>query len=146
MSQTAFLPLPAGAYDPLKRALEAVGLPTDDLMERGCRFFMLSDAAGSIGFIGLEGSGADRLLRSLVVLPGRERQGFGGLLVAHVERFARQDDTERLHLLTQSAADFFRRRGYQQADRGSAPSAIAATAQFASLCPASAAYFVKDLA
>lgn len=146
MSQTAFLSLPTGSYDPLKRALEAVGLPTDDLLEHGRRFFGLSDDAGPIGFVGLEGSGADRLLRSLVVLPERERQGYGGLLVAHAERFAWQDGTERLHLLTQTAADFFRRRGYQQADRGSAPSAIAATAQFASLCPASATYLVKDLA
>jgi DNA-binding transcriptional LysR family regulator len=69
-----------------------------DLREPGRAFFGLADDAGPIGFIGIEGVGADRLLRSLVVLPSRKRRGFGGLLVAHAEAFARQD--ERQHLLS----------------------------------------------
>jgi len=99
-----------------------------------------------IGFAGLKTDGADRLLRSLVVLPSRKRQGHGGLLVAHVESLARRDGVERLHLLTTTVAEFFRARGYRPANREDAPPAIAASAQFSSLCPGSAAYLVKDLA
>lgn len=146
LSRITFSPIPHGDYDALRLALEAAHLPTDDLMEQDRAFFSLSDDDGPIGFVGLEGSGPDRLLRSLVVQPSRKRQGHGGSLVAHAEAFARQDGAERLHLLTTTIADFFRARGYQPADRASAPAAISGTAQFASLCPASAAYFVKQLA
>lgn len=145
MIRVMFAPLPF-ADDVLTLALGAAGLPTDDLREPGRAFFGLSDDAGPIGFIGIEGSGADRLLRSLVVLPSRKRRGFGGLLVAHAEAFARQDGVERLHLLTQTVPDFFRSRGYRPAERATAPVSIASTAQFVSLCPASAAYLVKDIA
>ncbi len=145
MSRVTFAPF-ADDGDLLARALSAAQMPTDDLTEPHREFFALSDDAGPIGFIGLEGSGADRLLRSLVVLPARKRQGYGGLLVARAEAVARQSGVERLHLLTQTVPDFFRSRGYRPADRASAPASIASTVQFASLCPASAAYLVKDIA
>ena len=146
MSRIIFSGLPHGHYDVLKLALEAAHLPTDDLAEPDRVFFQLADEAGPIGFIGLEGEGPDRLLRSLVVLPGRKRKGYGGLLVAHAEIHARQHEVARLHLLTTSVADFFGNRGYYPADRAAAPSVIAQSAQFRDLCPASAAYLVKELA
>lgn len=145
MSRIIFSPVPRGHYDVLRLALEAASLPIDDLMELDRAFFLLSDGSGPIGFIGLEGSGTDRLLRSLVVLPSRRRKGHGGMLVAHAEAFARQDGTERLHLLTTTVEAFFRSRGYFSADQKTAPDVISSTAQFVSLCPATAAYLVKEL-
>lgn len=136
---------PSGTYDVLRLALDAANLPTDDIDLAGRTFFELSDDQGPIGFVGLEGDGADRLLRSLVVLPSRKRQGHGGLLVAHVEAAAKRDGVERVHLLTTTVADFFRARGYRDAERADAPDAIRATAQFSSLCPGSATYLVKEL-
>ena len=141
-----FSPMPDARDSVLRLALDAAGLPTDDLNESGRHFFKLSDADGPIGFIGIEGDGPDRLLRSLVVLPGHKRLGHGGLLVAHAEAVARRNGVERLHLLATTVADFFRARGYRDADRGVAPDAIRSTAQFSSLCPASAAYLVKAIA
>lgn len=141
-----FSPMPDARDDVLRLALDAARLPTDDLNEPGRRFFKLSDADGPIGFVGIEGDGPDRLLRSLVVLPGRKRLGHGGLLVAHAEAQARRNGAERLHLLTTTIADFFRARGYRDADRAAAPEPIRATAQFTTLCPGSAAYLVKEIA
>ena len=63
------------ADDVLRLALGAAQLPTDDLGGPDQMFFSLSDDDGLIGFIGLEGNGADRLLRSLVVLPTRRGKG-----------------------------------------------------------------------
>ena len=142
----AFSPMPDARDDVLRLALDAARLPADDLHEPGRRFFKLSDADGPIGFIGIEGDGSDRLLRSLVVLPSRLRLGYGGLLVAHAEAAARRDGVERLHLLTTTVADFFRARGYRDADRAAAPEAIRTTAQFSTLCPGSAVYLVKEIA
>lgn len=146
MTRVSFTALAPGELNLLRAALEAAKLPVDDLDEPGRAFFELSDDHGPIGFVGIEGVGVDRLLHSLVVLGGRKRQGHGGLLVAHAEAHARHDGTRRLHLLTTTVAEFFRARGYRPARRSEAPTAIAATAQFASLCPASAVYLVKDLA
>lgn len=146
MSRVTFSPLTQGHQDILRLALEVAGLPNSDLADADNLFFELGDDSKPLGFVGLEGSGSERLLRSLVVLPSRKRQGFGGLLVAHVEAFARAAGVERLHLLTTSAADFFVACGYRPADRLAAPQVISSTTQFASLCPASAAYLVKELA
>ena len=146
MSRLSFAERPACVDDVLRLALDAAKLPTNDLDLPGRTFYELSDEQGPIGFIGIEGDGADRLLRSLVVLPSRKRQGYGGLLVAHVEAAARLSGVERLHLLTTTVADFFRSRGYRAGERSTAPEAIKGTEQFGSLCPASATYLVKDIA
>ena len=146
MSRFTFSLLERSSYGTLRPALEAAGLPTGDLADQGRRFFELADGDGPIGFVGLEGDGPDVLLRSLIVLPGRKRQGNGGLLVAHAEAVARRYGTRRLHLLTTTAGDFFRARGYRDEDRVTAPMTIRTSAQFASLCLSSASYLVKDLA
>jgi len=132
------------AEDVLRLALGAAQLPTDDLGAADQIFFSLSDDDGLIGFIGLEGDGADRLLRSLVVLPTRRGQGYGRMLVERLEGVI-DGAVERLHLLTSGTGEFFRRLGYVDADRDAAPTFIAATAQFTSLCGPRATYLVKDL-
>lgn len=146
MSRVIFSQLPAGSFDVLRLALDAANLPSDDIIEPGRRFYELADEGGPIGFVGIEGEGANRLLRSVVVLPSRKRKGYGGLLVAHAEAVPRQDGAQRLHLLTRTEAAFFSRRGYHHADRSAAPEPIRSTARFTGLCPASAAYLVKDIA
>ncbi|AOR80265.1 GNAT family N-acetyltransferase [Novosphingobium resinovorum] len=132
------------ADDVLRLALGAAQLPTDDLGGPDQIFFSLSDDEGPIGFIGLEGKGADRLLRSLVVLPTRRGKGYGRMLVERLEEIA-DGAVERLHLLTSGTGEFFRRLGYAEADRDAAPAFIAATAQFTSLCGPRATYLVKDV-
>ena len=124
--------------------LDAASLPSADLADPG-RLFFRFEADSLVGYGGLEGEGADRLLRSIVVLADRRRHGLGRALVAILERQARNLGVERLHLLTTTAAPFFRAIGYADADRGAAPPAVAASREFAALCPASAAYLVKAL-
>lgn len=87
------------ADDVLRLALGAAQLPTDDLGGLDQMFFSLSDDEGLIGFIGLEGNDADRLLRSLVVLPTRRGKGYGRMLVERLEGVA-DGAVDRLHLLT----------------------------------------------
>lgn len=145
MTGIVFAEIPHCGHDVLRLQLEVAGLPTDDLDELGRLFFRLSDDEGLIGYIGLEGEGPDRLLRSLVVMRGRRGQGHGRDLVRRLEAVC-DGAVARLHLLTTGAAPFFRSLGYLDTDRGQAPPAIASTAQFSSLCPSSATYLVRDLA
>jgi amino-acid N-acetyltransferase len=50
-----------------------------------------------------------------------------------------------MFLLTTTAETFFERRGYRRVDRSQAPLAIQSTSEFASLCPASSAFMIKQL-
>lgn len=128
----------------LANALAAEGLPVADLAGPGRIFFRFDDGTLA-GYGGLEGTGADRLLRSLVVPFGRRYAGVGSSLLAALEKEAVALGVARLHLLTTTAAPFFRAHGYVDAPRAAAPATIAASAEFTALCPASAAYLIKTL-
>lgn len=129
----------------LAAALAASGLPHDDLSEPGRQFYSIGRADRQLGFIGVEGSGRDRLLRSFVIPPDHRAAGVGSRALAVLENRVREDNAKRLHLLTTTAAKFFRRHGYQPASRDEAPDTIARSREFTTLCPASAEYLVKDL-
>ncbi|CAI8919633.1 arsenic resistance N-acetyltransferase ArsN2 [Pseudomonas brassicacearum] len=129
---------------PLRDALTLAGLPVDDLTYPGRKFFSFSHQ-DVVAFGGIEGEGAGRLLRSLVVLEGQRGKGTGAAVLAAIEAFAKREGVEQLHLLTDSAAAFFTGQGYQARDRSLAPASISATAQFKTLCPASATYLSKRL-
>lgn len=75
--------------------------------------------------------------RSLVILPSRRGQKLGRLALATTEQMALQDGASRLHLLTDTAAAFFRSEGYQVADRRDAPQTIRASKEFRSGSPTS---------
>ncbi|QQV79356.1 GNAT family N-acetyltransferase (plasmid) [Sphingomonas aliaeris] len=126
----------------LARLLDAACLPSADLAESDRMFFRFG-VDHIVGYGGLEGEGTDRLLRSVVVLPDRRGLGVGRAMVAAFEQEARELGVQRLHLLTTTAAPFFSAMGYAAADRDTAPSAIASSREFTSLCPASADYLVK---
>lgn len=139
------VPVPSERLPLLASALEAEKLPADDIGLPDRAFFEFHDSQGPIGYGGLEGEGADLLLRSIVVRPERRSEGFGTQIVAALEAIAQARQARRLHLLTTSAPTFFRHLGYRDTARDDAPVAIRATAQFAGLCSASAAYLSKDL-
>jgi N-acetylglutamate synthase-like GNAT family acetyltransferase len=124
--------------------LDAASLPSVDLAEPERLFFRLG-FEHVVGYGGLEGKGADRLLRSVIVHPDRRSAGVGRAIVAALEQEARELGVLRLHLLTTTAAPFFRAMSYAAASRDTAPSTIAGSREFTSLCPASADYLVKAL-
>jgi amino-acid N-acetyltransferase len=129
-----------------KALLASAGLPTEDLSEEHCdSFFYLGTAEAPGGLVGLEILGDVALLRSLVVSNERRGLGAGSALVSHAEQAARDAGVTSLYLLTTTAEEFFRKRGYQRADRGSAPLAIRATREFAGICPAGSAFMTRTL-
>ena len=123
--------------------LREAGLPTDDL-DGASRFFMLSSDADAFG--GLEGSGPDQLIRSVVVPPSSRGLGLGRRMVDALVGEARADGAQRLWLLTTSADRFFADLGWTITERAAAPEAVRATRQFAGLCPASAVLMCRRLA
>ena len=138
-------PLNAASLSELAAELADAGLPIGDLTEPDRRFFRFEDAAGIIGYGGIEGDGPDRLLRSLVVKPERRDAGLGAAILGAIERVATGEGVAALYLLTPTAEPFFRRHGYETAERSTAPDTIAGSAEFRTLCPASAALLFKRI-
>ncbi len=93
----------------------------------------------------MERFGKYALLRSLAVAPSHRQRGLGQQLVARLERDARANGVEQLVLLTETAEKFFRAIGYEPIDRGYVPEEIKQSAEFRSLCPASAVCMSKSL-
>jgi amino-acid N-acetyltransferase len=125
--------------------LQSAGLPTSDLARaQQLRLWVLkSDSLR--GVIGLERFGTEALLRSLAVAPECRKRGVGHQLVARLESDAKSDGIERLILLTETAQAFFRALDYQVIDRQSVGDAVKQSAEFRSLCPASAVCMCKKL-
>ncbi|WP_339524553.1 arsenic resistance N-acetyltransferase ArsN2 [Pseudomonas sp. EA_35y_Pfl2_R111] len=129
-----------------KALLAAAGLPTADLAaEHFVHFIAAGPAHAPEALIGLQPYGDVALLRSLVVSPTTRGKGYGGALVAEIEAYAQQLGVRELYLLTNTAEAFFGRRGYSSVERADVPEAIRQTAEFSSLCPASAVCMHKRI-
>jgi amino-acid N-acetyltransferase len=132
--------------EPLVRTLLAdAALPVEDLDGAAVAFLVATDDRDAIGAIGLETFGDVGLLRSLVVRTRARGGGIGGRLVDALELHARQRGLRQLVLLTQTAAPFFAARDYRVIERHAAPAPVQASAEFRSLCPASATCMSKHL-
>lgn len=119
--------------------LRDAGLPFDDVASSR-QSFVVAIVDGEIaGCVGLEMFDTAGLLRSLAVREPLRGSGLGSALFERILAVARGKGAQRLFLLTTTAAPFFARRGFASADRSAAPEAMGKSAQFASLCPSTAA-------
>jgi amino-acid N-acetyltransferase len=137
----------AGAEDTgvIRDLLERSGLPTSDLGTSRPQFIVAIHDDRIVGIAALERFGSAALLRSVAVEPQWRGSGVGRLLVEELERHARAAGIFELILLTLTARKFFDRLGYGAKDREQVPPAVRESAEFRSLCPASAVCMAKDL-
>jgi amino-acid N-acetyltransferase len=125
--------------DEVRALLAACDLPTDvdAFFPRG---YVVARRGGAlVGSCGLEVHGGHGLLRSLAVAADVRGAGIARTLVEDRMHAARELGLEAVYLLTTTAGDFFRRHGFTDVPRTSAPEAIRACSQFAGGCCASAA-------
>lgn len=127
----------------ITRLLEINHLPYSDINRNTIDFFVAKKDGKIIGCIGLEKHGNDGLLRSFAVEIDFRNSGIGNELVDRFLKFARQNNIRNLHLLTETAKDYFAKRGFVITDRINAPSAIGASSEFIGLCPVSSTYMVR---
>jgi amino-acid N-acetyltransferase len=137
----------AADFRAVRELLCAARLPVEDLGSApGLRFWVAEEEGRIVGAIGLESLGPAALLRSLVVAPSRRGQGLASTLIATLEREASAHCVEVLVLLTQTAEAFFKRHGFAVIEREYVPDEVRHSAEFQSLCPASAVCMTKTLA
>lgn len=100
--------------------------------------FVVAEARGElIGAAGLEIYGRIGLLRSVVVSQERRGYGLGKQLAEDRLRFAREHGLETLYLLTEKAATYWTRFGFETISRDEAPARIRSSHEFAHACPSS---------
>ena len=91
-----------------------------------------------VGAIALEVVARLGLLRSAVVAEGRRGSGQGRGLVSSLVARAHELGLRDLYLLTENAADFFEKAGFECVERAAVPPEIRATRAFRQECPETA--------
>lgn len=131
------------------RAFEAAlgdcKLPTADLDEPDQHFFSLIGPSEVLGYGGYLLAGEDALLRSIMVPAAGRRQGSGAALVGILLDHLGAIGVRRVWLLTTDAAAFFKRLGFAEVDRLSAPASITSARQFSDICPSTATLICRNL-
>ncbi|MDS0474077.1 arsenic resistance N-acetyltransferase ArsN2 [Natrinema sp. 1APR25-10V2] len=133
------------AIDRVEALLKANELPYRDVRAKPGCFFVAVDGTEFIGVGGIERYESDGLLRSVVTKQSVRGRGYGSAVCDELEAHARKNGIATLYLLTTTAAEFFRQRGYEAIDREEAPSEIRETTEFTDLCPSSATCMKKSL-
>jgi amino-acid N-acetyltransferase len=125
--------------------LQSAGLPTEDLTTSNPQFVIAYDTGRIVAVGALQAFGVSALLRSVAVAHHLRGTGLGRIVVRDLERIAGLDGVEQLFLLTQTAQRFFEHQGYRVIDRQSVPQNVQGSAEFRTLCPASAVCMAKEL-
>lgn len=129
----------------VERLLAASGLPLAGVRD-ALADFVVADAEGAlVGVAGLEVCRDHALLRSVAVDPAWRSHGVGRALVTRVISDAEARGLRALYLLTTTAERYFPSFGFHQVTRAEVPSVLQETAEFRSVCPASAVVMCKPL-
>jgi amino-acid N-acetyltransferase len=123
----------------LKRLLEASGLPVDDVGRAGQEFLVARSGGELVGCAGAELYGGAALLRSLAVGASWRGAGIGDLLLRAIVEHARNRGAQDLFALTTTIEPLLARRGFTRVERAEVPAAVRRSAEFATVCPGSAA-------
>lgn len=130
---------------PAVRALiQQCGLSIEDI-DAVSGFLVAWNGGAIAGTVGLEKLGEAGLLRSLTVRQEDRRRGLGHMLCERLMASAKKRGVRTMYLLTTDAQLFFRRLGFSDTQRESAPGEIKGTQQFQKLCPDSATLMARDL-
>ena len=98
-----------------------------------------------VGSAALEMYADGALLRSVVVAPGRQRQGLGRQLTGAAIRLAIEREAPAIYLLTTTAAGYFPKFGFERITRADVPAGVRTSVEFTSACPSSALVLKKRL-
>lgn len=125
--------------------LLAEKLPVADLPDPLKNFAVSKKGDDVTGVIGLEIYGDYALLRSLAVNNNFRNQGIANKLLQHIEELAAVKKLKAIYLLTETAPEYFTRKGYYKITRDDVPSEVQQSPEFSHVCPQSAIVMQKFL-
>ena len=125
--------------------LKVNNLPYNDVAESDIDFLIAQQDNKIIGCIGLQKINREGLLRSFAVLDEFKNLGIGKNLFDELLAYAKNSGVSTLHLLTTTADQYFKRNGFVNAERKSAPEEMQKTSEFSGICPSSSVYMILNL-
>ncbi len=131
--------------DEISNLLRENKLPYEDIRASNVRFITARNEEQLVGCIGLEQYGTEGLLRSFAVVQALQNKGYGKALFNKLIEYSTDSGIKTLHLLTNTAREYFLKNGFSVKGRDDAPDVILSTMEFKSLCPSSSTYMVKHL-
>lgn len=132
--------------DGIMQLLSSAKLPVDDLPLLLNNFLAAVDDIGQvIGVAGFEIYGTNALLRSVAVKPEFRNQGIADKLLQEVESMALLNKLKVICLLTETASEYFSRKGYTTILRGDIPEEVKQSSEFSHVCPVSAIVMKKEI-
>ncbi len=130
-------------YEAVEILLRKTDLPPDEIELHMENFLIIRHPEAHIGpeslvgSVGLEIYGDSALLRSLAVHPDFQGTGLGSRLVDSIIEVAKGKGITRLFLLTDTAEDFFKKRGFVVVTRNNVPHDMKQSIEFTTLCTSS---------
>jgi len=139
MSQALMQVLPArpNEWPAVRQLLRSCHLTDEGVATQLDRVRVVRLQGQVVGMALLERYADDGLLRSVAVDPAWQGQGIGRRLVKAMLEEARREGLYQVFLLTETAAAFFARLGFEPIDRKAVPLSIQQASQFTHLCPTS---------
>lgn len=131
--------------DAIIRLLQFQNLPSEDLPLKFDDFYIVKDHTEVIAAIGMEQFNEYALLRSMVVHPAYRNRQIAESLVQQLERAAIAQGIAAMYLLTETAAKYFEKKGYNYVDRSDVPGVLKQSSEFSHVCPVSATVMMKEL-
>jgi amino-acid N-acetyltransferase len=125
--------------------LECCGLPEAGLSDHWATTLVARAGGTIVGSAALEMYDTAALLRSVAVDQTRRGQGLGQQLTQAALTLAKQQGVTEIYLLTETAADFFPRFGFQPIPRAQVAPAVQHSVEFTTACPASALAMMASL-
>ena len=125
--------------------LQSARLPVEDLPHQLQNFYIAMENSYVVGAIGLETYERSGLLRSLIVKPEYRKMKIASALVNEIESLGRRLGLTNIYLLTETAKDYFDRKGYQTIERTEAPESLKQSSEFSHVCPSTAVLMKKKL-
>jgi amino-acid N-acetyltransferase len=120
-------------------------LPTDDLPQTLESFVIALQDEEVIGVAGIEIYDGYGLLRSVAVSAAYRGKGIANQLLDHVEMLAAAKSLREIYLLTETAPEYFSKKGYQKITRAQVPAEVQQSTEFSHVCPQSAIVMKKIL-
>ncbi len=127
----------------IKALLQNNHLPYQDLEASSVALLIAETEGVIIGAIGYQAYDDIALLRSLVVDENYRGQSIADTLLNYLLNEGRQKGILSWYLLTDTAAQYFIRKGFVPIERAKVPECIKQTSEFSEICSASAVVMCK---
>jgi amino-acid N-acetyltransferase len=132
----------AESFDTFRSLLKSSSLPADDLDYKRDLLVGYYESDTLVGTGGLEIYGPYALLRSLSVRMGLRGKSVGTTITEFLLTEAKKKKLKAIYLLTETAHEFFLKKGFRDVKRDEVPDEVKSSSEFSRVCPTSAAVMV----